>query len=123
MILIAVAAVAGGACAGDQTEAAPKTQAPPKSQAASKTQAAPTTPAVTIDTFRFQPDPLTVERGQQVTWTNNDAIAHTVTHDGGAFDLQLADKGTTASHTFAEAGTFAYTCTRHPGMAGTVIVR
>lgn len=122
MILLAVTAVAGGACAGDQTDAAPETQATPT------TQAAPAAPpasknAVTIDTFRFDPDPLTIERGQAVTWSNNDAIAHTVTHNGGDFDMELADKGTTASHTFSEAGTFEYTCTRHPGMAGSVIVR
>lgn len=122
MILLAVAAVAGGACAGDQTDAAPKTNPAPSTQAAPEAQAA-TDAAVTIDTFRFQPDPLTVDRGQAVTWSNNDAIAHTVTHNGGDFDMELADKGTTASHTFSEAGTFEYTCTRHPGMAGSVIVR
>ena len=122
MILLAMAAVAGGACAGDQTDAAPKTQAAPKTPAAPEAPAAAQA-AVTIDTFRFDPDPLTVERGQAVTWSNNDAIAHTVTHNGGDFDMELADKGTTASHTFSEAGTFEYTCTRHPGMAGSVIVR
>lgn len=127
MILLAVAAVGGGACAGDQTEAAPKTQAPPTTKAAPEAPAAATQAAskaaVIIDTFRFDPDPLTVDRGQAVTWSNNDAIAHTVTHNGGDFDMELADKGTTASHTFSEAGTFEYTCTRHPGMAGSVIVR
>lgn len=110
MILLAVAAIAGGACGGEDDAAAPA--------------ATPRTGAdVTIDTFRFDPDPLTVERGQAVTWTNNDAITHTATDADGAFDLTLADKGATATHTFSEAGTFAYTCTRHPGMAGTVIVR
>lgn len=125
MILLAVTAVAGGACAGDQTDAAPKAQATPSTQAPLKAPAASAASkaAVTIDTFRFEPDPLTIERGQAVTWSNNDAIAHTVTHDGGDFDMELADKGATASHTFAEAGTFTYTCTRHPGMAGSVIVR
>lgn len=112
MMLLAVAAIAGGACADEDEDDASAPAATPRTGA-----------AVTIDTFRFDPDPLTVERGQAVTWTNNDAITHTATDADGAFDLTLPDKGTTATHTFGTAGTFAYTCTRHPGMAGTVIVR
>ena len=83
--------------------------------------------AVEIKTFQYSPNELTVEKGTTVTWTNNDEILHTVTSkdtdsEAGGFDGQLADKGTTFSHTFDQTGTFAYGCTRHSGMKATVVV-
>jgi hypothetical protein len=33
------------------------------------------------------------------------------------------DAGQSGSHTFTEAGTFAYICTPHPNMQGTVVVQ
>ena len=34
---------------------------------------------VTIDKFAFTPASITVQAGQSVTFTNNDAVAHTAT--------------------------------------------
>jgi plastocyanin len=96
----------------------------------STTTAAPTTSgagtpasgtAVAIDNFAFSPAALNVKMGQQVTWTNKQGVAHTVTADGGAFDHPMPS-GATFSFTFAKAGTFAYHCTIHPFMKGTVVV-
>ena len=42
-----------------------------------------------IDNFAFSPATLNAKMGQQVTWTNKQDIAHTVTADGGAFDHQM----------------------------------
>jgi len=77
--------------------------------------------AVAIDNFAFSPAALKVKMGQQVTWTNKQGVAHTVTADGGAFDHPMPS-GATFSFTFAKAGTFAYHCTIHPFMKGTVVV-
>lgn len=77
--------------------------------------------AVAIDNFAFSPATLNVKMGQQVTWTNKQDVAHTVTADGGTFDHPMP-LDATFSFTFPKAGTFAYHCTIHPFMKGTIVV-
>jgi plastocyanin len=77
--------------------------------------------AVTIDNLAFSPATLNVKTGQQVTWTNKQDIAHTVTADGGAFDHQMPP-GATFSFTFDKAGSFPYHCNIHPSMTAKVEV-
>jgi plastocyanin len=48
-------------------------------------------------------------------------VAHIVTADGGVFDHSMPS-GAMFSFTFAKAGTFAYHCTIHPSMHGTIMV-
>jgi plastocyanin len=76
---------------------------------------------VAIDSFAFSPATLKAKVGQQVTWTNKQGVAHTVTANGGAFNHPMPS-GATFSFTFTKAGTFAYHCTIHPSMHGTVVV-
>jgi plastocyanin len=95
--------------------------------------------AVDIKTFQFDPKTIEVEVGDTVTWTNNDAIVHTVTsgtreydpadsgrvtktNKSGQFDEELDGKGSTAEATFDEPGTYHYFCDRHPGMEADVEV-
>jgi plastocyanin len=114
--------------------------APPRVHAAVVDAAAPaqaaaaqttTTPAIarsavahtaTIAGFAFHPASVTVTAGDTIAWTNEDPASHTVTADDGSFDTGTLAKGTSGSHTFATAGTFAYHCTIHPTMTGTVTV-
>jgi plastocyanin len=77
--------------------------------------------AVTIDNLAFTPAALNLKTGQQVTWTNKQDIAHTVTADGGAFDHQMPP-GATFSFTFDKAGSFPYHCTIHRSMTATIQV-
>jgi plastocyanin len=77
--------------------------------------------AVAIDKFAFSPATLKAKVGQQVTWTNKQGVAHTVTANGGAFNHPMPS-GATFSFTFTKAGTFAYHCTIHPSMHGTIVV-
>ena len=76
---------------------------------------------MTIDNLAFSPATLNLKTGQQVTWTNQQDIAHTVTADGGAFDHQMPP-GATFSFTFDKAGSFPYHCTIHPSMTATIQV-
>lgn len=79
----------------------------------------------------YDPLDLIVPVGTTVRWTNNDAIAHTVTSgisDGGVgtadgiFDSGFLNEGDTFVYTFEEVGEFPYFCTPHPWMVGTVSV-
>jgi plastocyanin len=78
---------------------------------------------VTISDFQFAPASVTVNVGDTVTWTNNGPTPHSATSSSGVFDTGIMDAGQSGSHTFTEAGTFAYICTPHPNMHGTVVVQ
>ena len=78
--------------------------------------------AVAIDNFAFSPATLKVKVSQKVSWTNEQpGVAHTVTADGGTFDHPMPS-GATFSFAFTKAGSFAYHCTMHPSMHGTIVV-
>ena len=46
------------------------------------------THTVTIEGMRFQPERLTVARGDTVVWVNKDLVPHTATSEAGGFDSQ-----------------------------------
>lgn len=77
-------------------------------------------PVVHMSDFAFKPDTLTVQAGQTVVFQNDDDVAHNVTAD--AFTSGDVDGGKSWKHTFDKAGTYAYVCTYHPGMKGTITV-
>ena len=77
---------------------------------------------VTIAGFAFSPKTVTVNVGDTVTWTNNDTVTHTAT-SAGNFDTGSIGGGASKSVTFQKAGTFAYVCSIHSSMTGTVVVR
>ena len=76
---------------------------------------------VDISGFAFAPGSVTVTAGDTVTWTNSDEVGHTATGDGD-FDTGSIAPGGSAAITFSTAGTYAYVCTIHPTMTGTVVV-
>jgi plastocyanin len=78
---------------------------------------------VTISDFQFAPASVTIDVGDTVTWTNEGPTPHSATADDRSFDTGIFEAGQSRSHTFDEAGTFAYFCTPHPNMRGTVTVR
>jgi plastocyanin len=79
-------------------------------------------PAVTIADFHFTPPTTTVHVGDTITWTNDGPSSHTATAKDGSFNTGTLSKGQSASHTFTKAGTYAYVCTIHPFMHGTITV-
>jgi plastocyanin len=109
------------ACGGDDDPDSAKTggEAP-------AAQSQPATGSVDIKTFMFQPDPVRVKAGTEVTWTNQDDILHTVTSGKRGKTTDEFDKKVNLndefSHTFDKPGTYPYVCTIHMGMDGTVVV-
>jgi plastocyanin len=80
--------------------------------------------AVKIDNFKFTPATVTVAHGARVTVTNADSTAHTATADSGnSFDTGNIDPGSSKTITVAKAGRYAYHCTIHPFMHGTLVVK
>jgi amicyanin len=78
--------------------------------------------AVKIKNFGFSPATITVKVGSTVVWTNDDAVQHDITFDGGGVASSVLGHNDTFSHTFTTAGTYHYICSIHPFMHGTVIV-
>src|SRR4051812_4246391 len=78
--------------------------------------------AVTIDDMKFQRADVTVTVGDSVEWTNNDDRDHNVTAKDGSFKSPNLSNGATYKFTFKKAGKFAYGCSLHPRMKGTVTV-
>lgn len=83
--------------------------------------AAAASQSVTVQNFSFQPPSVTVNAGESVTWTNMDPTTHTVTADNASFNQSLAP-GASTTIRFSQAGTFAYHCSIHSTMHGTVVV-
>jgi plastocyanin len=79
-------------------------------------------PGVTIADFHFTPGTTTIHVGDTVTWSNSGPSSHTATATNGSFNTGILKKGQSASHTFTQAGTFAYACQIHPFMHGTIVV-
>lgn len=85
------------------------------------------TVSVDIKLFQFKPKELAVKKGTTVTWTNGDAIEHSVTAGKPgkpmeAFDSGFFAKGGSYAHIFDQTGSFTYFCKRHPNMQAVVKV-
>ena len=78
---------------------------------------------VNIRNLAFQPARIEIEAGTTVVWRNNDQVVHTVTAANGSFDSGSIRPGASWERTFTQPGTYAYICTPHPFMKGTVIVK
>lgn len=115
-VVLGAAACSGSSGSGYSAPAA----APDPSPTAAAPAAAG--PAISISGFSFSPHLLTVKVGAKVTVTNADTTAHTWTAKGGAFDSGELAHGRSFSFTFAKPGTYAYVCSIHPSMTGSVVV-
>jgi plastocyanin len=77
---------------------------------------------ITIKSFRFSPQMLTVKAGQTIEVVNLDSVAHTITADDGSFDSGTLEKGEHYTFTITKAGTYSYICDIHQYMTGTINV-
>ena len=78
----------------------------------------------------YSPNPITIEKGQTITWYNGDTISHTVTSGqdndkdaGEAFDSNAIIPNQYFSITFDDSGEYLYYCIYHPSMVGEIIVK
>ena len=79
---------------------------------------------VVIQSFAFGPPSATIAPGESITWRNSDGPTHTATSDrAGVFDTGQLVTGQIKTVTFASAGTYAYHCSIHPAMKGTITVQ
>lgn len=74
-----------------------------------ETQPQPTVVYVEILNFSFRPNVVDVPAGSTVTWTNRDAVNHSITHrNGSMFDGVMQKRGGTFSYTFHQPGVYEY---------------
>ena len=140
IVCVLLLAACGGSTSSDATAAtevpettsapeptnAPTTATSPTTSASSPTTTGPATPAgppvatITIADFAFGA-PITVSVGDTVEVVNADRATHTWTAKEGAFNVTLAGDANT-TFTFDEAGEYAFFCSIHPSMTGSVTV-
>lgn len=80
----------------------------------------------------YNPNPVLINAGDTVVWTNTDTTSHTITsgEDGipdGSFDSSpnfnpILIPGQTFNHRFNKPGEYPYFCALHPNEVGVVIV-
>src|SRR6187200_3188199 len=124
------------ATAGNQASTAAPAQAP----AQAPTVAGPPGTPLTIlqgssvqGSPDFDPDTLTVKKGDKITVTNKDTLPHTVTSGTGPtdpnsakqFDTSIIEPGATADieTTNITPGDYPFHCAIHPYMTGKVVVQ
>jgi plastocyanin len=81
----------------------------------------------------FDPDTLTVKKGDKITVTNKDTLPHTVTsgssptdpNNAKQFDTSIIEAGATADIETAsmDPGEYPFHCTVHPYMMGKLVVQ
>jgi plastocyanin len=119
LVAVAAAVTLLAGCGGGDSNAS----SPPKSTSApAKSASGASRSAVTISNFKFAPASLTVKSGATVTVTNDDSTAHTATaDDGNSFDTGNLDPGSSQTISVSKPGSYAYHCSIHPFMHGTLV--
>jgi len=70
----------------------------------------------------FNPDTVSISRGDRVRWTNEGAHTHRTKSFDGLWDSGFLDPGETYTRTFNTIGSFDYRDPQYPYATGTVIV-
>ena len=79
--------------------------------------------SIAIKNFAFEV-PASVRPGAMIAVSNTDGAPHTVTaKDKGGFDVDVPAGATVIFKAPDEPGEYAITCTFHPQMAGTLVVK
>ena len=84
---------------------------------------------VFMRSIAFDPQRISIDVGETVTWINMDLVEHTATSGnpedsdfGSIFRSRRLSREERFSHTFDEPGSFRYFCEVHPGMMRDAIV-
>ncbi len=84
---------------------------------------APRSHTVEIRGFAYLPATVEVAAGDTVLWINRDVVPHTATRDGRGWDSGSLGAEQAWRLVVASRGTQPYSCTFHPSMRGTLVVR
>jgi plastocyanin len=126
LVIVLAVGILAASCGGGTTATTATT---PTTGGTVTTAGTPTTTAgaggaqVVMKNTAFDPATVTIKAGESVTWTNQDPMNHTVVADNGEFKSGDLATGATFSFTFDKAGIYAYHCSIHPSMTGTVVVQ
>jgi plastocyanin len=128
MVVLAVLALGAAGCGSSGNKSASSTSttaaAASATTASGATSTAPTgaTDSITIQNFKFNPDPLAVKQGAKVTVAILDGgVPHSVTADDGSFDTGVFMKSDgPKTITVSKSGTIHYHCQVHSFMKGTI---
>lgn len=114
--LLAAGSLLLAACGDDDTSDA-------TAETASEEPASSDSGELAISDFTYAPAELTAAPGAEIAISNDDTTAHTATAKDGAFDSGSIAAGESGSLTApAEPGEYAYICSFHPFMKGTLTV-
>ena len=111
------------------TSTAPTIPTPTTTPSATSTTSTPAvgTPTgetvVTITSFGYVPQEVTINAGETVRWISRDLAAHTITSDSALFDSPILNTSESFRMTFTAHGTYRYFSKPDPSIAGTVIVK
>jgi plastocyanin len=97
------------------------TRVPATAAACARTAAAGTV-AVTVKDFEFEPAAVAARVGQVVAFTNAGFEHHTATLDAGGCGTGTLETGARDGLVFTTAGRYAFRCTVHPWMTGTITI-
>ena len=78
---------------------------------------------IDIIDFKYRPADISVPRGAEVTWVNDDKAPHTATERNSQWDTMVISEGEGVLIKFSRPGTYEYYCTIHPYMTATIEVR
>lgn len=128
-LVLATVLIGLSGCAGGSGTPAPATTAATSAPAASTApgtgSGAATAATITITNFEYE-IPGSVAPGAEVKVINMDTAEHTVTADQDVtlFDVEVKENGGTATFKApSEPGTYAFHCTYHSNMHGSLTVK
>ena len=129
-MLVLVPTVVFAACgsSGDKSSSSTTTPASSATTGGSGTSAGTSTPAaggqtITIQGFKFSPDPLSAKTGKVTVANMDEGTPHSVTADDNSFDTGIFTKNDSPKTiTLSKSGTFKYHCQVHSFMHGTIEV-
>ncbi len=129
VVIVAVAVLAGGAFVltkkSNDEPAAPSPTTSSSSNQTEQSDNAPEANTIEMRNLAFTPKKITVKKGTEVTWVNRDSARHDIVPDEPSDDFrasELLGQDQSFSVTFNTVGTYAYHCTPHPFMKGTIEV-
>ena len=122
ILVLALAACSSSSSSSSSAAATPSATA----TGSSAGQPAGTIDTIVIKNFMFSPDSLTVAPGAVITVKNEDSVTHTLTDKTDQSAFNTGPVGPNQTKTFkapGKAGSYAFFCTIHQYMTGTLVVR